>query len=48
MSLDITKIASQISEMAGKLKSINLERRSHIDLAMGKLSDKSIDIAKLK
>ncbi|HSW57820.1 MAG TPA: DNA double-strand break repair nuclease NurA [Dehalococcoidales bacterium] len=48
MTLDITKIASQIGEMADKIKTGNHERHQHLMTALAKLNDRSVDIEKLK
>lgn len=48
MTLDITKIAAQIGAMAGQLEAGNLELKAHLDLAVSKLGDRSLDLAALK
>jgi hypothetical protein len=48
MSLDITKIASQIGDMAARLQTSSLERRVHLKTALDKLNDNTIDLSALK
>jgi hypothetical protein len=48
MTLDITKIASQIGKMAVKIKSDSQERREHLKCAQDKLCDKSLNPEALK
>jgi hypothetical protein len=48
MTLDLTKVASQVGEMIIKIKSGNQERSEHLNCAFDKLCDKNLDIEKLK
>jgi hypothetical protein len=47
MTLDITKIASEIGSMVSKIRSGNREQREHLDNALVKINDRAIDLAKL-
>jgi hypothetical protein len=47
MTLDITKIASEIGSMVSKIKSGNLEQREHLSNALTKINDKAIDLSRL-
>ena len=48
MTLDITKVASQVGEMVIKIKSGNAERHEHLKCAVNRLSDQNIDLERLK
>jgi hypothetical protein len=48
MTLDITKVASQVGEMLTKLKSDNEQLLHNLKSARDKLNDQSLDIDKLK
>jgi hypothetical protein len=48
MTLDITKVASQVGDMANKIKSSNQERREHLKCAFDKLCDKNTNVESLK
>lgn len=48
MTLDLTKVASQVQEMVLKIKSGDKERQEHLKYALETLSDKNINIEKLK
>ena len=47
MSLDLTKVASQIGIMVARLKASGDERQQHLNNALGVLSRKDIDLDKL-
>ncbi len=48
MTLDLTRVASQIGEMITKLKSGSRERQEHLKYAMDKLCDSSVNFESLK
>ena len=48
MSLDLTKVASQIGSMVARLKAGGEERQKHLDYALDILRDKSIDLDSLR
>lgn len=48
MTLDISKVASQVGEMIARVKSGHQEHREHLKCAVDKLCDKDIDLEKLK
>ena len=48
MTLDITKIAVQIGDMAGKIKDGSRERQEHLKAAIEKLNDGAINLGALK
>jgi hypothetical protein len=48
MTLDITKVASQVGEMVVKIKSDNQIHREHLKCAVVKLCDKNINLEMLK
>jgi hypothetical protein len=48
MTLDITKVASQVGDMVSQIKSNNQERREHLKCACDKLGDKGINLESLK
>jgi hypothetical protein len=48
MTLDITKVASQVGDMVNKIKSGNQERREHLKCAFDKLCDKNTNLESLK
>jgi hypothetical protein len=48
MTLDVTKIASQIEEMVLKIKSGSQERQEHLKHARDKLNDSNVNLEKLK
>ena len=48
MSLDLTKIAQQVSEMVARLKDSRQERREHLEKALATLSSKTINLDRLK
>ena len=48
MTLDITKIAAQIGDMAGKIQSGSQEHQAHLKAAIDKLNDGSINLEALK
>jgi hypothetical protein len=48
MTLDITQISAQISEMVGKIKTGNRERGEHLRAAMTKLNDPAMNLEMLK
>ena len=48
MSLDLTKVAAQISGMVAGLKAGDEERRKRLSYALGVLRDKSIDLDQLR
>jgi hypothetical protein len=48
LTLDITKIALQIGDMAGKIKDGSRERHVHLKAAIGKLNDSAINLGALK
>jgi hypothetical protein len=48
MTLDFTKVASQIGNMVGKLKDHGGEHEHHLKCALDALCDQSVDLEKLK
>ena len=48
MSLDLTRIASQVEGMAAQLKAGSQERRRHLQQAMAILGDRDTDLERLK
>jgi len=48
MTLDLSKIASQIGDMALKIKSGSKERQEHLKCALNKLCEEGLNIEKLK
>ncbi len=48
MTLDITKIAAQIGDMAGKIETGSRERREHLKTACEKLNDNAVNLGLLK
>ncbi len=48
MTLDITKVASQVGDMIEKIRSGRSERLEHLTFAVDKLNDKSINLESLK
>ena len=48
MSLDLTKVASQVGSMVARLKTGSEERRERLQRALDVLGDKSIDLDQLK
>lgn len=48
MTLDITRVASQVGDMIGKIKSGRSERQEHLKCAADKLCDKNINLESLK
>ena len=48
MSLDLTKVASQISRMIAGLKADREQKKTRLDYALSVLNDKSLDLAKLQ
>jgi hypothetical protein len=48
MTLDVTKVASQIGEMVIKIKSGSRERQEHLEYALGKLCDQGLNLEALK
>ncbi len=48
MSLDLTKIAPQVEDMATRLKDGSQQRQQHLQQALNTLSDKTIDLDQLK
>ena len=48
MSLDLTKIASQVIAMISGLKDARQERQQRLQFALDTLSDRAIDIDRLK
>jgi hypothetical protein len=48
MTLDITKIAAQIGDMAGRIKTGSQERHAHLKAAVAKLNDGAINLGTLK
>jgi hypothetical protein len=48
MTLDITRVASQVGDMIGKIRSGRSERQEHLKCAVDKLGDKNINLESLK
>ena len=48
MTLDLTQISSQITEMVGRIKAGNNERSEHLSAALAKLQDPGLDLEVLK
>jgi hypothetical protein len=48
MTLDITRIASEIGNMVSQIKGGNADQREHLQNAVGKMQDESINLEKLK
>ena len=48
MSLDITRISTQIGEMVGRIKTDNRERSEHLGTALRKLGESDLDLEKIK
>jgi hypothetical protein len=48
MTLDITRIAAEIGDMILKIKSSNLEQLEHLNNALYKMKDNSLNLEKLK
>jgi hypothetical protein len=48
MTLDITRVASQVGDMIGKIKSSRNQRQEHLKCAFDKLCDNNINLESLK
>jgi hypothetical protein len=48
LTLDITQIATQIGEMASKIKDSSRERQEHLKTALGQLNDGALNLGALK